>query len=38
MVYNLGDSFTGFDLSAMPDDAKMGMKHLSAWDIIALYN
>jgi SpoIIAA-like len=36
MVYNLGSSFTGFDLSAMLDDAKMGMKHLSAWDRIAL--
>ncbi len=36
MVYDLGSSFTGFDLSAMLDDAKMGMKHLSAWDRIAL--
>jgi len=36
MLYHLGSSFTGFDLSAMVDDAKMGMKHLSAWDRIAL--
>ena len=36
MVYDLGSNFTGFDLSAMLDDAKMGMKHLSAWDRIAL--
>lgn len=36
MIYDLGSSFTGFDLSAMLDDAKMGMKHLSAWDRIAL--
>jgi hypothetical protein len=36
MIYDLGTSFTGFDLSAMLDDAKMGMKHLSAWDRIAL--
>jgi hypothetical protein len=36
MVYDLGSSFTGFDLSALLDDAKMGMKHLSAWDRIAL--
>jgi hypothetical protein len=36
MLYDLGSSFTGFDLSAMLDDAKMGMKHLSAWDRIAL--
>ena len=36
MLYDLGSSFTGFELSAMLDDAKMGMKHLSAWDRIAL--
>ncbi len=36
MLYQLGTNFTGFDLSAMLDDAKMGMKHLSAWDRIAL--
>ena len=36
MLYELGNDFTGFDLSAMLDDAKVGMKHLSAWDRIAL--
>lgn len=36
MLYELGSSFTGFEFSAMLDDAKMGMKHLSAWDKIAL--
>jgi SpoIIAA-like len=36
MVYHLGSAFTGFDLSAMLDDAKIGLKHLSAWDKIAL--
>ena len=36
MLYHLGNNFTGFDLSAMLDDAKIGMKHLSAWDRIAL--
>jgi len=36
MLYQLGIRFTGFELSAMLDDAKMGMKHLSAWDRIAL--
>ena len=36
MLYQLGSKFTGFELSAMLDDAKMGMKHLSAWDRIAL--
>lgn len=36
MIYQLGNIFSGFDFSAMLDDAKMGMKHLSAWDRIAL--
>lgn len=36
MLYHLGDSFTGFDMQAMVDDAKIGLKHLSAWDRIAL--
>ena len=36
MLYHLGSNFTGFDMSAMMDDAKIGMKHLSAWDRIAL--
>ena len=36
MLYQLGNDFTGFDLGAMLDDAKMGLKHLSAWDRIAL--
>ncbi len=36
MLYKLGSNFTGFDLNAMLDDAKMGMKHLSSWEKIAL--
>ena len=36
MLYQLGSNFTGFDLNAMLDDAKMGMKHLSSWEKIAL--
>jgi hypothetical protein len=35
ILYHLGSDFTGFDLNAMLDDAKMEMKHLSAWDRIA---
>jgi hypothetical protein len=35
MLYHLGSNFTGFDLNAMMDDAKTGMKHLSAWEKIA---
>ena len=36
MLYHLGSKFSDFDLNAMLDDAKMGMKHLSAWGKIAL--
>jgi len=36
MIYQLGNDFSGFDMSAMLDDAKMGLKHLSSWDRIAL--
>lgn len=36
LLYQLGANFSGFEMSAMLDDAKMGLKHLSAWDRIAL--
>lgn len=36
MIYLLGTDFSGFEMSAMLDDAKMGLKHLSVWDRIAL--
>jgi hypothetical protein len=36
MLYHLGSNFTGFDLNALIDDTKIGMKHLTAWDRIAL--
>ena len=36
MLYHLGENFTGFDMEAMIDDAKVGMKHLSSWDKVAL--
>jgi len=36
MLYQLGNGFTGFEMSAMLDDARIGMKHLSAWEKIAL--
>ena len=36
LLYHLGNNFSGFELSAMIDDAKIGMKHLSAWEKIAL--
>ena len=36
MIYQLGPGFTGFDLTAMLDDAGLGMKHLTAWERIAM--
>lgn len=35
-LYHLGSGFTGFSMAAMADDAKIGMKHFSSWDKIAL--
>ncbi len=36
LLYQLGEKFTGYDLNALWDDAKVGMKHLSAWNKVAL--
>ncbi len=36
LLYHLGSKFTGFNLGAMWDDTKLGMKHFSAWDRVAL--
>ena len=36
LLYQLGVNVLEFDLSAMLDDAKMGMNHLSSWGRIAL--
>jgi hypothetical protein len=36
LIYHIGEDFTGFDPGAMWDDAKLGMRHLSGWDRVAL--
>ena len=36
LVYHCGDEFEGYDAAAMWDDAKVGLKHLTAWDKIAV--
>ena len=36
LLYHLGDNFIGFNMAAMFDDAKVGMKHLFSWDKIAM--
>jgi hypothetical protein len=36
MLYHLGKAYTGFDFPAMLDDDKIGLKHWTAWDRVAL--
>lgn len=36
MLYHLGEDFTGFDPGAMWDDAKLGFRHFSGWERVAL--
>lgn len=36
LLYVIGEDFTGFDPGALWDDAKLGMRHLSGWERVAL--
>ena len=36
LLYHLGSDFTGYDMEAMWDDTKIGLKHLKAWERIAV--
>jgi hypothetical protein len=36
LLYQLGDDFSGFEASAMWDDTKLGLKHFSGWEKVAL--
>ena len=36
ILYHLGDDLTGFQSAAMWDDTKLGMKHLSGWERVAV--
>ena len=35
-LYHLGEQFSGFEAAAMWDDAKLGLKHLSGWERVAV--
>jgi len=35
-LYHLGEEFSGFEAAAVWDDAKLGMKHLSGWERVAV--
>jgi hypothetical protein len=36
LLYHLDDDFTGYEAGAMWDDTKIGLKHLTAWERIAV--
>jgi hypothetical protein len=36
ILYHVGDAFEGFDAGALWDDAKLGLRHFSGWDRVAL--
>ncbi|MEJ2644757.1 MAG: STAS/SEC14 domain-containing protein [Gammaproteobacteria bacterium] len=35
-LYHLGEEFSGFEAAAMWDDAKLGLKHLTGWERMAI--
>lgn len=35
-LYHLGPEFTGFDVAALWDDAKLGLSHFRGWERIAV--
>lgn len=36
LLYYLGEDFTGFEMKAMWDDARIGLQHLTAWERVAV--
>jgi len=35
-LYHLGEDFSGFETSAMWEDTKLGLKHLTGWERMAI--
>jgi hypothetical protein len=35
-LYHLGEDFSGFEAAAMWDDTKLGLKHFSGWERVAV--
>lgn len=35
-LYHLGPEFSGFEAGALWDDAKIGLKHVTAWERVAI--
>lgn len=36
LIYHLGEDFQGYDAAAIWDDTKIGLKHLTSWNRIAV--
>lgn len=36
LLYLLGDEFEGFEIQALWDDAKLGLKHVNSWEKVAI--
>lgn len=36
LIYHIRENFEGFDAAAVWDDAKVGLKHLTSWNRIAV--
>src|SRR5919109_1908221 len=36
LFYHLGEDFSGFEMAALWEDTKIGLKHLASWDRIAV--
>ena len=36
LLYQIGNDFSGFDVAAMWDDARLGMRHLTGWERVAV--
>lgn len=36
LLYHLGSDFSSYDLEALWDDAKVGFKHVTSWEKIAI--
>ena len=36
LLYHLGEEFSGFEAATMWDDTKLGLKHLTGWEKMAI--
>lgn len=36
LLYHLGEDFSGFEMAALWEDTKIGLKHLPSWDRVAV--